>query len=99
MNYIYIDNHTKQLADAEKRLHGLNVLNYRQRELISHALGHPGQSFTIESHRNSHRVVYETARSDLMDLADRKLFQRRKVGRQWIFTPSVDLEARLRNSK
>lgn len=59
--YTYIDQHTKRLADAQKDLRGFTVLNYRQRELISHALRHPGRSFTVESHRNSHRVVYETA--------------------------------------
>jgi hypothetical protein len=97
--YKYIDRHTKQLNDAEKELRGFTFLNHRQRELISHALRHPGQRYTIESHRNSHRVVYETARSDLMNLADRKLIQKRKIGRTWFFTPSGDLTERLRQMK
>jgi len=95
--YKYIDRHTKRLADAQRDLQGLTVLNYRQRDLISHVLRHPGQIFTIESHRVSHKIVYETARSDLMDLADRKLIQKRKVGKRWIFTPSADLTAKLRH--
>jgi len=94
--YKYIDSHSKQLANAQKILQGLTILNYRQRELITHALRHPGQTYTIESHRNSHKVVYETARSDLMDLADRKLIEKRKVGKMWIFTPSVNLAEKLR---
>ncbi|MFI5455074.1 MAG: Fic family protein [Isosphaerales bacterium] len=94
--YQYIDRHTKQLADAQKDLEGFTILNYRQRDLISHALRHPGQSFTTESHRNSHQVAYETARSDLMDLADRALIRKRKVGRTWIFTPAADLAEKLR---
>jgi Fic family protein len=94
--YRYIDKHVKELADAQKDLQGLSVLNYRQRDLINHALRHPGQSFTTESHRNSHNVAYETARSDLMDLADRNLVQKKKVGKTWVFTPAADLTEKLR---
>ena len=59
--YKYIDRHVKELNEAEKELQGFTFLNHRQRELIGHALRHPGQHYTVESHRNSHRVVYETA--------------------------------------
>ena len=48
---------------------------------------HSGQNYTIEYHRNSHNVVYETARSDLMDLVDRGLLRKRKRGKTWIFAP------------
>ena len=89
--YQYIDRHTKQLADAQSDLGGLTLLNDRQRDLISHALQYPGQRFTIESHRHSHHVAYENMCSDLMDLADRQLMQKRRVGKMWMFTASVDL--------
>ena len=94
--YEYIDRHTKQLADAQVGLRGFHVLNYRQRELISHALRHPDQVYTVESHRTSHRVVYETSRSDLMDLTDRGLLTKTKLGKTWMFIPSNDLSERLR---
>jgi Fic family protein len=93
--YAHIDRRTRQLTEAQKQLRGLTTLNSRQRELIGHALRHPGHRYTIESHRNSHKVVYETARSDLMDLESRGLLQKRKSGKTWIFTPSQDLEAKL----
>jgi Fic family protein len=94
--YEYIVRHSRQLADAQKNLRGFTALNYRQRELISHALRHPGQIYTIESHRNSHNVVYQTARTDLLDLADRKLMEKQKVGKTWQFVPTVDLTEKLR---
>ncbi len=93
--YKYIDCHVKQLNEAEKELQGFTFLNHRQRELIGHALRHPGQRYTVESHRNSHRVVYETARSDLMELANRGLVDKRKIGKTWVFTPSANLLERL----
>ncbi len=96
--YKYIDRHVKQLSEAEKELQGFTFLNHRQRELIGHALRHPGQRYTVESHRNSHRVVYETARSDLMDLANRGLVDKRKIGKTWIFTPSANLLEKLQGA-
>ncbi len=94
--YEHIDRRARQLAEAQKELRGLIMLNHRQRELIGHALRHPGHRYTIESHRNSHKVVYETARSDLMDLERRGLLQKHKSGKTWIFTPMPDLEKKLR---
>jgi hypothetical protein len=47
-------------------------------------VAHP---YTIESHRSSHNVVYETARTDLMNLAERGLLVPQKVGKAWHFVP------------
>lgn len=93
----YIKRKTEQLRSLEARLRGLHELNHRQRALISHALRHPNQTYTIESHRTSHDVVYETARSDLHDLERRKLLLRRKISKTWYFSPARDLEYRLSN--
>jgi Fic family protein len=96
--HAYIAHHTKRLAMAENDLRGLTVLNYRQRELIGHILRHPSQTVTIESHQNSHKVAYQTARTDLLNLADRGLILKRKVGKTWVFTPSNDLVEKLRRA-
>jgi Fic family protein len=94
--HAYIERHTQRLATAQRDLQGLTILNHRQRDLISHALRHSGQQYTVEYHRSSHNVVYETARTDMMDLVDRGLMVKRKIGKTWHFTPAPDLEARLR---
>ncbi len=94
--YRYIDERGRKLAEAQEELRGLTHLNHRQRDLITHALRHPGQRYTVEYQKNTHHVVYETARSDLMDLAKRGLLEKRKAGKTWIFTPRADLEQRLR---
>jgi Fic family protein len=95
----YIEERTRRLLELEADLRGLTALNHRQRDLVSQALRHPGQRFSIESHRKSHDTVYETARSDLMDLVERALFTKRKVGRTWYFEPAPDLETRLRRDR
>jgi hypothetical protein len=40
-------------------------------------------------------VAYQTARTDLLDLAERGLFEAGKISRERHFTPVDDLETRL----
>ena len=91
----YIKRKTEKLQTIERELRGIVVLNHRQRALISHALRHPHQLYTIKSHQTSHNVVYQTSRLDLFDLELRGLLKCRKVGRTWHFTPVDELEERL----
>ncbi len=93
----YIERKTAEVRDVERSMQGVSALNHRQRALIVHALRHPGFRYTIESHQKSHNVVYQTARSDLLNLAERELVEARKVGRTWHFTALGDLEKRLRD--
>ncbi len=88
----YIKRKTKHIQQTEARLRGIEILNHRQRALIGHALRHPQQRYTIESHKNSHNVVYQTARSDLLNLRDRGLLKAMKIGREWSFTAVTNLE-------
>ncbi len=94
--YAYIKRKTTQLQLLERELRGMGVLNHRQRAVIGHAFRHPHYRYSIESHRISHGVVYQTARTDLLDLVERGLFTSQKIGRTWHFTPVADLEKRLR---
>ena len=91
----YIERKTAALQAVERRLHGITVLNHRQQALISHALRHPHQRYTFSSHQMSHNVVYQTARTDLLDLEQRGLLVGQKVGRTWYFKPVADIEERL----
>ena len=93
--HVYIEYKTNQLSKLEAELRGVIVLNHRQRALVSHALRHPNTRYTVESHRTSHNVVYETARSDLLDLRDRGLLDGIKVGRTWYFRPVSGIDEKL----
>lgn len=70
-------------------------LNHRQQALLTHALRHPETEYTIEGHRRSHGVSYQTARTDLLDLETRKLLVRVPAGRRFVFEAAKDLERRL----
>jgi Fic family protein len=91
----YIQRKTEALQNVESRLQGMTELNHRQQAFIRHALRHPGHRYTIKSHQVSHNVVYQTARTDLLNLEKRGLLTSTKVGKAWHFIPAPDLEARL----
>jgi Fic family protein len=65
-------------------------------DLIGHALKHPFHQYTIASHQKSHSIVYQTARTDLLDLRKRGILDRKKRGRQMVFVSPSDLVDRLR---
>jgi len=92
----YLKEKSLDLQKLEAELRGVVMLNHRQRALVGHALRYPHQVYSVESHRRSHNVVYQTARTDLLDLAKRGLLRARKVGRAWRFMPADDIEERLR---
>jgi Fic family protein len=92
----YIQKKTESVRRLETDVRGMSALNHRQRTLIGHALRHPGQRYTIESHRTSHGVVYQTARTDLLGLADLGLLKKYKQGKTWYFVPGADLGEKLK---
>ncbi len=91
----YIRQKSEELRKLEFELRGIAILNHRQRDLISHALRHPGQVYTVKSHQTSHNVVYETARRDLNDLVGRGLLEPKKIGKVWKYRPVNDLNRKL----
>ena len=71
-------------------------LNHRQRGLLSHALRHPGATYTIAGHKGLHAVVYQTARTDLSALAEAGLLEISRQGRGFVFTAPANLSDRIR---
>ena len=70
-------------------------LNSRQLDLLTHALKNPRAEFSVASHRRAHDVAYGTARSDLLELAERGLLEQRKRGRSFLFLVPGNLRVRL----
>ena len=91
----YIARKSQQRQQLESVLRGLTDLNHRQRALLGHALRHPNYRYTIHEHRMSHGVVYQTARTDLLELVKAGLLDARKLRNRWHFNPVADLENRL----
>jgi len=91
----YIEMKAAKLKAMERELRSMVLFNHRQRALISHVLRHPHHLYTIEGHKLSHNVVYQTARTDLLNLKERGILEARKVGKTWYFTPVADIETTL----
>ena len=84
-----------EIRETELILRSRVALNHRQLAFLSHALRHPGMRYTIESHQRSHAVAYQTARTDLLDLAQRGLLDQTRAGRAFAFAAPEDLRERL----
>jgi Fic family protein len=97
--HIYLEQKAKDLRVTERLLRGSQELNHRQIALLSHTLKHPGFRYTIRSHQRSHGVVYQTARSDLLDLAQRGLLEQRRMGRGFVFYPLGDLAEQIQEGR
>ncbi len=92
----YLARKTREIRAVEKLLRPSAGMNHRQLALLGHALRHSGGRYTYDSHQSSHDVVYQTARTDLLDLERRGLLIKRKVGARFVFRPAPDLVDRLR---
>lgn len=87
---------TAQIAATRDALRLSGKFNVRQLALLSHALEHPETVYTIEAHRRSHNVVYQTARTDLLELAEEGLLVQQKMGRKFVFVAAPRLRKRRR---
>lgn len=83
----------EELLATEKTL-AVGDLNHRQIALLAHAVRHPEATYTIAGHQRSHRVVYQTARTDLLELAQRGFLKKTRRGRAFVFVPAKDLKQR-----
>ena len=91
----FIRRRTRRLKAFEAQVKNLNAYNHRQREILSHAVRHPGHQYTIDAHKAYHGIVYQTARTDLLELQEQGFFNKQKIGRKWVFDAPEDLEERL----
>lgn len=95
----YLDRNAKEQRATEKLLVASpklrDKLNHRQIALLTHALRHPGYRYRIEGHQRTHAVVYETARSDLLSLAELGLLSQSKSGKAYVFSAPQDLRKRI----
>jgi Fic family protein len=91
----YLQRKMAEVKQTERLFKRSVEFNHRQIALLSHALRHPDQAYTVKSHASSHNVVSATARTDLLDLTERRLLIKQKIGKAFYFFPAEGLAANL----
>lgn len=94
----YLKRQQKQISEAEKYLKSYPGLNNRQIAILQHALSHPDAEYTVGYHKNVHNVVYETARTDLLNLQSEGLLNVIKRSGTFYFVPDQELHIKLKKS-
>ncbi|MYA38602.1 MAG: Fic family protein [Acidimicrobiia bacterium] len=80
----------EEVRRIERALRREPDLNSRQLALLGHAIRNLDAVYTIQAHRTSHRVAYQTARTDLLDLEKRGFLELHDAGKQYRFFPVVE---------
>jgi Fic family protein len=92
----YLSRKQQEQREITYQLRKYPGLNYRQNALILHALKHPDYFYSVESHRNSNGVVYETARRDLNELVDKGFLEMFRRGKTFYFNPKPNLGSKIK---
>ncbi len=95
----YLKRKMDEVASTEKLFQKTKLarrLNFRQLTLLKSALKNPGSIYTIQEYKNTHNVVYQTARKDLLELSDtHHLLEKIKRGKGFFFIAPSDLSMRI----
>ena len=89
---------TVQLQDMIRGSIAALKINHRQMDLLVHMLKHHDTLYTIDGHRRSHNVIYETARSDLKLLHKMEFMEKFKIGRNVVYRRNPQLEYLLKQA-
>lgn len=93
----YIAKKTAEVAEVERLALTVPRLNRRQVAVINAAHRDPYRLFTIREHQEQEQVTYQTARTDLLDLEERGLLTKVRMGKTFVFRSSGDLPGMLRS--
>ena len=99
--HAYLARKARQARDTDrllKRTARATGLNHRQVALVASLNKQPGSAVTIAEHRRYHNVTYQTARTDLLELAELGLVtasRTNRQGRAFYFSLRPDIAAQL----
>ena len=93
----YLARKITETREVEQKLQNSSKLNHRQIAVVEKALRDSGGSFTIASQQTRHRVTYQTARTDLLELEEFGLLKKNRVSNKFVFRPVPEIAERLRD--
>lgn len=93
--HAYLKRKVSEVRMVERLIDRAPGFNHRQMALLADALRHGDGRYSFGGHARSHGVTHETARTDLRELARRRLLLEHRIGRRILFAPADDLADRL----
>jgi len=95
----YLAQQQREVTCSNDLLRHYPGLNLRQKTLVYHAIRHPNAQYTIQVHRNTYGVAYDTARHDLLALTKRGFLDQARQGKEFVFVPSGRMLEKLRRDE
>jgi Fic family protein len=82
----YLERKEREATQLKQKLLTNDEINHRQLDVIELLQRNPHADVDVESHKERHKVVYQTARTDLLGLASKGILRQAKVGKKYVFT-------------
>ncbi|OGS18157.1 MAG: hypothetical protein A3J83_03140 [Elusimicrobia bacterium RIFOXYA2_FULL_40_6] len=92
---IYLKRRQGEQKTIDKVILDYPRLNKRQQNVLRHATTHPNDVCTIKFIMNAYGTVYQTARTDLLQLTKKGFLDKKKRGKEFIFIPAKDINEKL----
>jgi len=81
----YIKQKQQEQIQIKHIIHEIPGLNLRQAMILEEFIKNPNKMFTIKEISETYKVVYQTARTDLLLLAERKFVNKKVSGKTFVF--------------
>ena len=82
----YIKKKQREQEESKKIIHENPDLNLRQAMILEEFMKNPNKIFTIREISETYRIVYQTARTDLMLLASKGYIDKKVSGKTFVFS-------------
>lgn len=82
----YFEKKQREANQLKQRLLTNEEINARQLDLIELLQRNPGATIDVEAYKERNKIVYQTARTDLLDLSARGILRQTKEGKKYIFS-------------
>lgn len=97
--HLYLQRKQKEYLLTKDLLKNYSGINQRQYFILADAISKPQTEFTILGHMKQNRIVYQTARTDLLQLVEKELLDMIKRGKKYVFVSTDNLRQKLTASK
>lgn len=81
----YLNRKQKDANQLKQKLLINEEINPRQLDLIELLQRNPSTEMDVQSYKERHKVVYQTARTDLLELASKRILKQIRAGRKYLF--------------